>query len=364
MRILVLIISCLWALNTKAQETYQLMFYNVLNYPSSDDTKADTLKRIIDYTHPDLLMLTEITSADAVDLLLEDALNTDGETAWESAPFIDGPDTDNLLLYKSTLFTLVESNPISTNLRDINEYVLYLNTSTTLDTAFLYVYVSHLKAGNSSENAMQRTLEATVLKNYIDERTAGEHFIISGDFNVYGASENAYQTLLNYGLNFNDPINQSGEWHTNWNYADIHTQSTRTANLPDGGSTGGMDDRFDFMLISDDLLDGTLSYVPDSYQSFGQDGEHYNVSMLAVENSSIPNDINNALYYMSDHLPVLMQLTYDASASTFVPEKNIEKGKLINITDLLGRKVNPQSNKLLFYTYENGVVEKRLILLP
>ena len=169
---------------------------------------------------------------------------------------------------------------------------------------------------------------------------------------------------MNYGLHFNDPINQSGEWHNNWNYADIHTQSTRTANLPDGGSTGGMDDRFDFMLISDDLLDGALSYVPDSYQSFGQDGEHYNVSMLAVKNFSIPNDINNALYYMSDHLPVLMQLIYDPSASTFVPEKNIEKGKLINITDLLGRKVNPQSNKLLFYTYENGVVEKRLILLP
>lgn len=340
------------------------MFYNILNYPATDNTKADTLKRIVDYVQPDLLMLTEITSGEAVNLLLNDALNTDGETAWESAPFIDGPDSDNLLMYNSNLFSFVEGNAISTNLRDINEYVLYLNESTEGDTAYLYVYVAHLKAGNSSENAAKRTLEATVLKNYIDERTAGEHFIISGDFNVYGAAENAYQTLLNYGLGFNDPINQSGEWHTNWNYADIHTQSTRTANLPDGGSTGGMDDRFDFILISDDLLDGALSYVPDSYESFGQDGEHYNISLVAVDNNSVPNDINNALYYMSDHLPVLMQLAYDATATTQIDESKTEKGKLLSITDILGRRVSPRANSLQFYTYENGVVEKRITVLP
>lgn len=362
MRILLLIISCFWMLQAQAQETYQLMFYNILNYPATDNTKADTLKQIVDYVQPDLLMLTEITGGEAVDLLLDDALNTNGETAWESAPFIDGPDSDNLLMYNSTHFTFVEGNPISTNLRDINEYVLYLNTSTTEDTAFLYVYVAHLKAGNSSENASKRTLEATVLKNYIEERTKGEHFIISGDFNVYGAAETAYQTLLNYGLVFNDPINESGEWHTNWNYADVHTQSTRTANLADGGSTGGMDDRFDFMLISDDLLEGALSYVPGSYESFGQDGEHYNVSMLAVENTSVPNDINTALYYMSDHLPVLMELVYDASAATAIAEKNRKKGKLLSITDILGRKTLPKANSLQFYTYENGIVEKRILL--
>ena len=126
MRSLLLTFLFLITLQVSAQETYKLMFYNILNYPSSDDTKADTLKKIIDYTTPDLLMLTEITDGSAVNLILNNALNTNNANNWSSSPFIDGPDTDNLLFYKNNLFGYLETNVISTNLRDINEYVLFL----------------------------------------------------------------------------------------------------------------------------------------------------------------------------------------------------------------------------------------------
>ena len=362
MRITLIIFLFLNTLNVSAQETYKLMFYNILNYPSSDETKADTLRKIIDYTTPDLLMLTEITSGSAVNLLLDNALNVNGENNWSSAPFIDGLDTDNLMLYKSNLFGLTETNVISTNLRDINEYVLFIKESVSEDTTFMYVYVSHLKAGNSNQNAAQRTLEATALKNYIDNRTNGEHFIVTGDFNVYDADENAYQALLNYKLPLNDPIDQEGEWHNNSFYSGIHTQSTRTDNLSDGGSIGGMDDRFDFMLISDDLLSGKLSYVQNSYESFGQDGNHFNQSYNGLSNSSVPSYINTALYYMSDHLPVIMELSYDANANSIKGNIDGYKSKLACIKDILGRTVNAKSNELQFYIYENGKVERKLII--
>ena len=41
---------------------------------------------------------------------------------------------------------------------------------------------------------------------------------------------------------------------------------------------------------------------------------------------------------------------------------NNRKGKLLYISDLLGREVDNQYNKLLFYIFEDGTVEKRLII--
>ena len=35
---------------------------------------------------------------------------------------------------------------------------------------------------------------------------------------------------------------------------------------------------------------------------------------------------------------------------------------LINITDILGREVVYQKNKLLFYIYDDGTVEKKIII--
>lgn len=359
---IILFFTLLLSLNIYAQENYKLMFYNVLNYPSSNSTKASVFKEIIDFTNSDLLMLTEITDNSAVDLLLNDALNVGAINNWENAPFIDGPDTDNLLFYKNDLFTLTETNVISTTLRDINEYVLFLNESIDIDTTFIYVYISHLKAGNSKQNANQRTLEVTALKNYINDRTNGEHFIVSGDFNVYSSQENAYQALLDYGLSLNDPINQDGEWHNNSFYSNIHTQSTRTNYLSDGGSIGGMDDRFDFILISDDLINGRLSYVANSYQSFGQDGQHFNLSFSGANNDVVPSYINEALYTMSDHLPVIMELKYDKGISPIKADLENPVARVLAIRDMLGRTVKPKKNEFQFYIYENGKVEKKLIV--
>ena len=294
--------------------------------------------------------------------MLDDALNVDIENEWQNAPFIDGPDSDNLLFYKNNLFTLTETNVISTTLRDINEYVLYLNESIGYDTTYIYVYISHLKAGNNKQNANQRTLEVTALKNYINDRTNGEHFVVSGDFNIYSSQENAYQALLNFGLSLNDPINQEGEWHNNSFYSNIHTQSTRTNNLSDGGSIGGMDDRFDFILISDDLLNGRLSYVANSYKSFGQDGEHFNLSFDELNNSAVPSYINDALYEMSDHLPVIMELKYDQNVSSIKGDVYNRIPKVLAVRDILGRIVDPKENEFQFYIYDNGKVEKKIII--
>jgi hypothetical protein len=114
-------------------------------------------------------------------------------------------------------------------------------------------------------------------------------------------------------------------------------------------------------LISDDLLSGQLSYIPNSYQSFGQDGNHFNLSYNNITNDVVPPYINDALYNMSDHLPVIMELKYDHKVSSIKGSTKNNVPKLLAIKDILGRNVDPNNNGLQFHIYDNGIVEKKLV---
>ena len=46
----------------------------------------------------------------------------------------------------------------------------------------------------------------------------------------------------------------------------------------------------------------------------------------------------------------------------FVTDNSIVNNKLIKITDVLGREVNKKSNTILFYIYNDGTVEKKIII--
>ena len=312
----ILFICCIlfgtWA---KSQDTLTVLSYNILNYPISNATKADTLKPIIQYTQPDIFMITELTSSSGATTILNDALNIDGVTYYQQANYVNGPDTDNLLYYNSNKLVLYSQFEIATTLRNISEYVLYYNASgmtSASDTVFIYCYMAHLKASTGASNEQQRNQEAVTLKNYMDSRVNIENVLLGGDFNLYTSSEAAHNTILNGGnVALFDPISSPGNWNNNSIFANIHTQSTRSGSLGDGGAFGGMDDRFDWIFTSADVLSGTnkLTYVPNSYRAFGNDGNHFNKSINATPtNTVVPANIADALYYMSDHLPVEMKV--------------------------------------------------------
>ena len=46
----------------------------------------------------------------------------------------------------------------------------------------------------------------------------------------------------------------------------------------------------------------------DSYKALCQDGNHYNASINRSINNMLPSNVLNALYYMSDYLPITMKL--------------------------------------------------------
>jgi len=366
--LLVILALFIFGLKLSAQDTITVLSYNILNYPASNSSKADTLKPIIQFIQPDIFMITELTSSSGATTILNDALNVDGVTYYQKALYFNGPDTDNMLYYNSDKLVLYSQFEIATTLRNVSEYVLYYNApnmTTTSDTVFIYCYMAHLKASTGTANEQQRNQEAVTLKNYMDSRGSIENVFLGGDFNLYTSSEAAYSTILNGGnVKLLDPISSPGSWNSNSSFANIHTQSTRSGSIGDGGSFGGMDDRFDFLFFNNDLLAGAkgLTYVANSYKAVGNDGNHYNKSINATPtNTAAPANVIDALYYMSDHLPVALKAYvaanvgvkeetitanwngfYNGEEFKFKSDK-MEKSISVVVYDLLGKRLKTET---------------------
>lgn len=324
MKKIIVLLTVLMSTSLYAQDQVSIMYYNILNYPSTSPLRHDTLRKIIHYTKPDLFLVNELQSNEGANLILANSMNQFGINYYQKAAFVNGPDTDNMLFYNSNKFGLVSQKVIATVLRDVNEYVLYYkdpNINALSDTIYFYMYSLHLKAGNTDE--VQRNIECTTLRNYLNEKTNIENVFVGGDFNFYTATEPGFSTIKTSAtLPLIDPINATGNWHNNSSYAYLHTQSTRTADLGDG-SWGGMDDRFDIIFSTNDVITGSkgVKYVTNSYQALGQDGLRFNGSIINPANNSVPDSVSIALMYMSDHLPVMMDvdinyLTNSISEST------------------------------------------------
>ena len=180
------------------------------------------------------------------------------------------------------------------------------------------IYGVHFKASSGSSNAQQRLTEATILRQHLNS-VSGSYFIVAGDFNIYSNSastEPAFNMLTgesdNNGGRLFDPIDRIGNWHNNSSFSDVHTQSPRTTSFG-GGANGGMDDRFDWLFVSESILNNQsrMVYIDDSYTAFGNDGNHFNDAINSGNNFSVSEQIADALHDASDHLPVYMDVWFD-----------------------------------------------------
>lgn len=284
------------------------MSYNVLNLVLTDTTVRNPYFRtIFSNVQPDILVCQEMTSVTGVNGFLVRVLNR-VSSGYAAGTFINGPDTDNALYYKTSLFTFLSNTPIQTALRDINEFRLRHNA--TGDT--IIIYSVHLKAGDSSVDSIQRAAEVDSLRKRTNLLPPNSNFIVVGDFNIYNSNELAFQKLLNQSQSgyVKDPLNLIGNW-TLGSFAPYHTQSTRVRNFG-GGATGGLDDRFDMILVSQSIMNsGGITYVPGSYITYGNDGNHYNDSINKPPNAVVSQQIADALHYASDHLPVYATFSFD-----------------------------------------------------
>lgn len=311
---------------SQVSDTITIVSYNLLNFPDgrndcSSNTlvpmRYDTLQKIMEYIKPDIFVACEVQVKRGADSVLTRSLNVNGNQNYAMANWVangsGSNDLNNILFYNTDKLELLWQDEVQNSTRDINHYVLYAldpNLANHYDTTFYEVFMCHLKAGNSASNAATRAGQIELLRNYIDARPLNRHYFVCGDLNVYSSSEDAYQGLITGGANpLKDPINTPGNWNNNGSYSSVHTQSTRSSGNFDCGSTGGLDDRFDQILVSNNVLNGidSVTYINGSYQVIGNDGNHFNGSINSGSNSQYPDYLANALFYMSDHLPVVLK---------------------------------------------------------
>ncbi|MCD6329051.1 MAG: T9SS type A sorting domain-containing protein [Candidatus Cloacimonetes bacterium] len=284
-----------------ANVNFRVLTYNVLNF--SETTGIDRIQyfqTVLDAINPDIIIMQEMINEEGAELML-DSLNSNGQE-YAGAEFINGYDTDNMFYYRTSIVTFISQDTIHTALRDISEYVVNIGGDE------IRFYSCHLKAGQGSTNRNKRLAEVTILRNRLNNLPEGTEFIIIGDMNFYYSNEPGYQKFIadednNIGR-AEDLIGEVGYWHDNKDYAQVHTQSTRTTQFG-GGASGGLDDRFDFILVSYGINDSArIDYVDSSYKAFGNDCNHLNMSINDSVNGVVSQNVANALYYASDHLPV------------------------------------------------------------
>ncbi|MAZ73837.1 MAG: hypothetical protein CMC70_11905 [Flavobacteriaceae bacterium] len=306
------------SLTLLAQGTINTMFYNVLEFPSASPANRElVLKNILSEYNPDIFMVCELESVEGANLIQNVTFNSENY-AFDRAPFSANQSSDSplqqMLYYRSNMFSLEDFSTILTNTRDINRYVLLLHTATsTTDPIHIYIYISHLKSSEGAANQLERLDMVNRVTADLETIPSNAFVLFAGDLNVYTAAEPAYMELTDptNAITLQDPINTAGDWHNNNIFAGVHTQSTRVNSGAFGaGAGGGMDDRFDFILISENMIASPkLRYVENSYKSFGNNGNCYDMDVNNPTCAGVfEQELRNNLYSMSDHLPVVMQL--------------------------------------------------------
>ena len=209
--------------------------------------------------------------------------------------------------------------------------------------ADLYLFNSHFKSGDGNDDRAQQEGEANQIRNYIDNNGLGNsNIVVGGDLNVSDNFNNS--SLSNFGGLSSleilaapgagrviDPLFPNGD---DVDFSFVQNNGARVVNGVDLGLFltqspssqsgplvgGGIDDRFDFLLQSDELLDNEgVASIASSLHTFGNNGSTINtqindgntISFNGVTSFS-DDEVVDALALASDHLPVVQDFQLPA----------------------------------------------------
>ena len=314
------------------------MFYNTLNYNSDAQSQNRTpyLRTILEEVAPDLFMVCELKNEIASNYLFENAVllanNNFNKAEFKNS---ESPATGllQMVYYNSEKLELVYNEVIPTDIRDINHYTFNIKSDQEEVPTKIEVFVTHLKASRSASNMQKRLASIDIFTRELDRLPENSHVLFAGDFNFYTSNEPGFQKIIdeNNSIPIIDPIDRlcptfpdDGINYFNednydamyfWNnssFSDVHSQSTRNSEVNVDGAGGGMDDRFDFIMMSKNFTTSNkLIYIEGSYKTIGNNTNCYN-SYVSNSNcfGTYTQELRNALYYFSDHLPISIDLEF------------------------------------------------------
>ncbi len=325
-----------------SQETINAMAYNLFYYPSAPPANRDLILRdILDQYQPDLFMVCELENETGANMILNTSLSNQSATFDKAIFYPDSSSSSgslhNMVFFNTEKLVLINQQVLPSNYRDVSQYTFRLNTlEQDVNPIHLEVFVAHLKSSTGTANQQARLGMVEVFTNALGTITNPNTYVLfAGDFNIYTASEPAYQKIisLDNAITMVDPINSVGSWHDNANFQYTHTQSTRVSNTGFGGgqtsgASGGMDDRFDFIMMSQNFnTSADFYYVEDTYKAYGNNGNCLNNSVNSPDCAGEYSlQLRDNLYWMSDHLPVVMQFETN---QTFLSKPSYDKKPLL-----------------------------------
>lgn len=250
--------------------------------------------------------------------------------------------------------------------------------------ADLFVFNAHFEAGDDDEDLAGQETEADQIRQFIDSNNLGtSNVIVAGDLNVgdnftsssltvFGGMS-ALEILADDGPGrVLDPLFPNGEMVNFTIFAggvpntqfgvDLEPVLTQS---PSGGAGplvgGGIDDRFDFILQSDELLDGSgVASIPGSLRAFGNNGStpntqinNGNTIMFNGLISFSTDEVLDALEAASDHLPVVedfqlpatlvVEIVGDAAIEFGDPAPQFAQGEDVTLELLVSNGTNVQT---------------------
>jgi len=355
-------------------DTLRVLSYNVLylgdtppcQYPHN--ISEGYLATVISYENPDIVGLVKRTSEDSygsapagfADSLLQYSFNAAVPDKFAYCPYTNVAQADNIstLFYNQQKLGYAGLLCTYSNITDFDTYKLYYKSDSltiTHDTIFLYVTLNHTNSGSGSSNADTRAQQITGEMAQIESKfTSLPNMINMGDFNVHTSTEAAYQTLVapsNLSYRYYDPpffpdatFTYPADWDANPDdYTSCLTVSTRTGNLPNtcSNDNGGGKSWYDHIFLSANIINNEshISYIPNSFKVIGNDGNRVgNPENGSPANTSAPASVINAIYQISEHYPLTLNLL--VNTSTVASANVFNTGKKVTV-------VNPVAAQLM-----------------
>jgi len=313
--------------------TFEVVSWNIEWFPKNGQVTADSVKTIIQSLAADVYALQEI---DDTTLLKQVVSTIPGYTCHFKSSYYGGL----AYVYNTNTVQVNEKYEIYTSQPFWNAFprapqVLEL----TFNNEYYVIINNHFKCcgdetlntNDPNDEEMRRLTAVTHLKQYIDSLFTNERVIIAGDLNdilTDSPSNNVFQSIIDDTLNY------------------LFTDYPIALGNPIDFSYPSWPSHLDHILISDELF---------------VDFSKPNSEISCIRIDDYMSSWNTYDSNISDHRPVGLKLHIDAVISNTLEMET--KGKnLIKVVDVLGKETKPKKNTPLFYMYENGSVEKRIVV--
>ena len=311
--------------------TFDIISWNIEWFPKNNNT-ANEVQEILARLEADVYALQEIEDTT---LLKQIISNIPGYECYFKSSYYGGL----AYVYNTNTIQINSKYEIFTSQPYWNAFP---RSPQVLDCNFMgdnYIIINNhfkccgdgiLNANDTNDEENRRLQAVTYLKQYVDNTLLGKRVILLGDLNdelIDNTANNVFQDFINDNTNylFADMIIAQGN-SVYWSYP------TWPSHL-------------DHVLITNELF---------------ADFHNFNslVSVIRIDDymGSWSNYENN----VSDHRPIGLKL--DFGTVSYIPEKTGIENRVFKVLDILGRDVLKKKSGLVFDLYDDGTVEKKIII--